>query len=78
MKFFESAPGVIDTTVLPQINIGRLEAFYNEVRMYEKFILPIPGKGNLVVRFAKPLEYKLTENGQGTVDPFQLEFLTQP
>lgn len=78
MKFFESAPGVVDTTIHPAINIARLEEFYNRVKMYEKFILPLPGKGNIVVRFSKPLEYRIAENGQGTVDSFQLEVLTQP
>jgi hypothetical protein len=78
MKFFESAPGVVSTTVQPKINIARLEEFYLRHKLYEKFILPLPGKGNLTVRFAKPLDYKVAENGQGTVDSFQLEFLTQP
>jgi hypothetical protein len=78
MKFFESSPGVVSTTVMPKINIARLEEFYNRVKLYEKFILPIPGKGNLTVRLVKPLEYKVVEDGQGTVEPFQLEFLTQP
>ena len=78
MKFFEASPGVASLTIRPQINIAVLEAFYNRVKMYEKFLLPIPGKGNIVVRFSKPLDYKLTEAGLGTVDAFQLEFKSQP
>jgi hypothetical protein len=78
MKFYESSPGVVDLNAQPKINIARLEAFYSQHKLYEKFTLPLPGKGNLVVRFNKPLEYKVKENGQGTVDAFQLEVLTQP
>ncbi|KQS84247.1 hypothetical protein ASG58_20985 [Rhizobium sp. Leaf383] len=78
MKFYESSPGVVSLTKNPAINIARLEAFYNRVQLWTKFLLPIPGKGNLTVRFSKPLEYKVAENGQGTVEAFQLEFLTQP
>lgn len=78
MKAFEGVDGLLDPAPHPEINIGRLEAFYIEHRLYEKFILPVPGKGNLIVRFSKPLEYKIAENGQGTVDPFTLEFTTQP
>lgn len=78
MKFFETSPGLVSTTIQPKINIARLEAFYNVHKLYEKFVVNIPGKGNLVVRFVKPLEYKVAENGQGTVDAFTLELLTQP
>jgi len=78
MKFFTNAAGAVVTTTHPKINIARLEAFYNRVQMWEKFLLPIPGKGNITVRFAKPLEYKVAEDGQGTVDSFQLECLSQP
>ncbi|MBD9544250.1 hypothetical protein IB276_32925 [Ensifer sp. ENS04] len=78
MKFFEASPGVVSTTIQPKINIARLEAFYNAHLLYEKFVVNIPGKGNLTVRFAKPLEYKVAENGQGTVEAFTMEVLTQP
>jgi phage-related protein len=78
MKFFTNSAGTVVTTTLPKINIAKLEAFYNAHKMYEKFLLNIPGKGTLTVRFSKPLEYKVAENGQGTVEPFTLEVLTQP
>ena len=78
MKFFLDGSGDVSTTIQPKINIARLEAFYNTHRLYEKFTLPIPGKGNLTVRFGKPLDYKVTEGGQGTVDPFTLECVLQP
>lgn len=78
MMFFVNSAGNVSTTTLPKINIAKLEAFYNVHKTYEKFILPLPGKGNLTVRFNKPLEYKVKENGNGLVEPFQLEVLTQP
>lgn len=78
MKFYESAPGVVDATIMPRINIARLENFYLKHKMFEKFVVNIPGKGNLTMRFAKPLEYKVAKNGQGTVEAFQLELLSQP
>lgn len=78
MKFFLNSSGNVSKTIQPTINMARLEDFYNVHKMYEKFILPLPGKGNLTVRFAKPLEYKIKENGNGLVDAFQLEVLTQP
>ncbi|WP_454287264.1 hypothetical protein [Rhizobium arsenicireducens] len=77
MMFFTTA-GVVSTTINPEFNIARLEAFYKTHRLYEKFILPLPAHGDLTVRFAKPLEYKLTPGGQGTVDAFTLEMLLQP
>lgn len=78
MKFFLTSGGNISIAKYPQINMQVLENFYNSMKMYEKFILPIPGKGDIVVRFAKPLEYKIMEGGAGLVEPFQLEFLSQP
>jgi hypothetical protein len=78
MEFFLNVAGNVSTTIQPKINMAKLEAFYNAHKMYEKFLINIPGKGNLTVRFVKPLEYKIAENGQGTVDAFTLEVLTQP
>lgn len=78
MKAFEGADGLLDPVPMPEINVGRLEAFYNVHRLYEKFILPLPGKGDLVVRFAKPFEYTIAEGGLGTTDAFTIEVCTQP
>jgi hypothetical protein len=78
MMFFTDEVGRVVTGVQPKINVARLEEFYQKHRLFEKFILPIPGKGLLTVRFSKPLKYRVAENGNGTVESFELEVLTQP
>lgn len=78
MFFYPGADGFPDLTVEPRINIAVLEQFYQKHRLYKKFIYPHPAKGNIVVRFSAPLQYKLKENGRGAVEPFSVEFLTQP
>jgi hypothetical protein len=78
MKFFTDEAERVLTGVMPKINIARLEEFYQKHRLFEKFIMPIPGKGLLTVRFSKPFRYKVAENGLGTVEPFELEVTTQP
>lgn len=62
----------------PTINMALLDQFYQEHRLYEKFIFPHPVLGPQVVRFDKPLEYKITENGKGQVDPFTVSLIVQP
>lgn len=62
----------------PLVNMARLEDFYNRHKMYKKFIYPHQFKGNLVVRFAEPLNYKVVENGKGQVEPFSLRLKLQP
>jgi hypothetical protein len=79
MQFFTDAAGNVITTGAGRAwNMARLENFYNDKKLYEKFILPLPGKGNITVRFAKPLEYTLLKNGGGLTEPFTLEVLSQP
>lgn len=78
MWFFEDPPGTLDTTTRPELNMAVLEAFYNEHKMYEKFIYPHPTLGDLVVRFAEPLAYKVMENGRGAVEPFSIRLMLQP
>ncbi len=78
MKFFMDGAGQVEDTTEPAYNIHRLDLFYQRHRMWKRFIFPLPGHGNLTVRFSKPFQYDLTKGGEGTVDPFQLEFITQP
>jgi hypothetical protein len=76
--FFTDETGRVLTGVQPKINIARLEEFYLKHKLFEKFILPLPGKGLLTVRFSKPLRYRVAENGNGTVEAFEMEVTTQP
>lgn len=77
--FFAFNPnGSYNLTWEPTINMALLENFYKEHRLYEKFIYPHPVEGNLTVRFDRPLQYKIIENGNGQVEPFQIRLLTQP
>lgn len=78
MWFYETAPGVVDTTSNPTINMAILDAFYQAHRLYEPFIYPHPAEGDVVVRFAKPLAYKQKPNGKGQVEPFEIELILLP
>lgn len=78
MFFFETVKGYADEVKMPQINIRALELFYQKHRLYGKFIYPHPTEGDLVVRFAKPLEYKIAKDGKGRVEPFSIVLKLQP
>ena len=78
MFFFETLPGILDLEKYPKLNMAVLEKFYNDHKMYEKFIYPHPTLGNLVVRFAEPLRYKITKGGGGRVDSFSVKLRLQP
>lgn len=70
--WFGSAPNA-------QTNMQLLVDFYEAHRLYEPFIYPHPRRGNLTVRFSKPLNVpKGVEKGGGQTDPFQLELILQP
>ncbi len=72
------ATAILDYNKLPQINMARLERFYQEHRLYEPFWYPHPVLGNQRVRFDEPLKYKIEENGHGKVEAFSVRLLTQP
>lgn len=78
MFFWESAPGVFDTSINPTINMAKLIEFYEEHRLYEPFIYPLAGFGDKTVRFDEPLKFKMKENGRGQTDPFQIKLILQP
>lgn len=78
MFFFEDPPGTLDLDVNPTVNMAVLEAFYNDHKMYDKFIYPHPTLGDVTVRFGEPLTYKIAENGRGRVEPFTIRLVTQP
>jgi hypothetical protein len=78
MFFFETVPGFTDDTKYPDLNMAVLEKFYNEHKMYKKFDYPHPTLGNLRVRFAAPLSYKIVKDGKGRVEPFSIRLKLQP
>lgn len=79
MWFYESSPGVVDATVNPKINMQVLIDFYEAHRLYQPFIYPHPTRGNVVVRFAKPLAVpKGVKKGNGVLEAFQVELIQQP
>lgn len=77
MFFFENS-GVLDLAKYPKANMAVLENFYNAHKMYEKFIYPHPTLGNITVRFAEPLAYKIAEDGKGRVEAFSIKLKSQP
>lgn len=60
-------------------NMGALEAFYQSQRLNKSFLYPHPVYGTLTVRFNKPLEIPNgIENGDGMVEPFEIELIELP
>ncbi|MES0134513.1 hypothetical protein NKJ88_06055 [Mesorhizobium sp. M0016] len=78
MWFFLNSNGTLDLATRPTLNMAVLENFYVAHRLYEKFIYPHPALGNVTVRFDVPLDYKIMEGGNGLVEPFTIQLLTQP
>lgn len=78
MMFFELAPNLYDEDINPEVNMRKLELFYQKHRLYEKFYYPHPVEGNIIVRFQKPLEYVIKKGGLGSVEPFSITLTTQP
>lgn len=78
MVFFTNPYGELDLEADPRINMAVMEKFYEDHRLYEPFIYPHLTKGDLTVRFNKPLEFRLSEAGLGTVDSFTVELKHQP
>jgi hypothetical protein len=78
MKYFVSN-GAIDVTTKPEINLARLEQFYNTNKMNQTFTYPHPVLGDLPVRFNKPLAIpEGLEGGDGVVLNVEVELIEQP
>ena len=78
MVFYQAPGGELDIVTNPQLNMGKLQAFYEEHRLFEPFLFDHPIYGEVIVRFNKPLSWKLRKGGRGTVEPFTIELLLQP
>ena len=78
LVYFEDA-GVLDLVTQPDINLGRLESFYNRHKMYKSFNFNHPVHGSLVCKFNKPLEIpEGIPGGNGAVEEVTLEFIEIP
>lgn len=78
MQYF-LVSGVPSATPTPTRNIMALDAFYVANKMHKVFIYPHPVRGNINVRFAKPLEYGTPEKGgTGMIPEFTISIVEQP
>lgn len=79
LKYFSGSDGKIDNLVQPELNMGRLEAFYNAHKLHATFTYPHPVYGNVSCRFNKPLRIPegLT-SGDGAIQGIEIEFIEQP
>lgn len=70
---------LLNLTLQPEINAGKLEAFYNFHKLHKKFIYPHPVYGDMAVKFNRPLVIpKCNHRGGGSIEPFELEFIEVP
>lgn len=70
---------VLNANTEPRRNMQRLIEFYERHRMYKKFIYPHPRRGNLTVRFNKPLEVpKVVHDSMGLTESFKVELILEP
>lgn len=79
--YFETSPGsgVLDITTDPDLNLGRLEDFYNRHKLFQSFSFTHPAHGALVCKFNKPLEIPDgLIGGTGAVEEVTLEFIEVP
>lgn len=68
--------GEIDTTKDKYINMGALEAFYNEHKLHKSFLYPHPVYGNIEVKFMSPLKIPNgITNGGGALESFEIDLI---
>lgn len=79
MQYYLASNGTVDTTTNPQINYRVLQLFYEKQRLYQTFTYPHPVLGNIVVRFAEPLQDpEGIPGGNGAVKQFEIKLKEQP
>lgn len=67
LQYFLDGSGNLDETVNPTRNAYALEKFYETHRLDGEFTYPWDGRGNLTVRFNKPL--RMPQPGKNGVVP---------
>lgn len=71
--------GNIDRASIPEINLGRLEEFYDLHKLHATFTYPHPVYGEVSVSFNKPLIIpEGTKGGNGIVENIEVEFIERP
>lgn len=79
LKYYTDSGGVVDATINPTLNMLALENFYLEHKMWKTFVYPHPVRGNLNVRFNKPLKVPAgIPDGGGAVGAFSIELIEVP
>lgn len=79
MRWFTYANGVVDRVSNATINLGHLENFYQQNRMHGEFTYPHPVYGNVICKFARPLEIPVGKSsGNGWVEGFEVELVEVP
>lgn len=67
---------VVNINVNPDLNAGRLDAFYARHRLFKPFYFNHPKYGVVKVRFNEPLKLgEPTKNGGGVVENVQLKLI---
>lgn len=71
--------GKVDASIMPPINLYRLELFYQEHLLHKNFVYPDEVYGELVVRFAKPFKIPKGEaGGMGVYKGIELTLIEVP
>ena len=79
MQYFVGENDEIDTETMPQRNMGRLQAFYEEHELWKSFVYPHPVLGDVLVKFNKPLDIpEGIIGGNGVLPEFEIELIEQP
>lgn len=79
LKYFLNNDGTINAGAEAEINLARLEQFYQVHKMHLTFTYPHPVYGDVPCRFNKPLEIpEGLPQGQGAVLNIEVELLEQP
>jgi hypothetical protein len=77
MKYFDTA--YTTTGKEAQIDMAKLETFYQTHEQYAEFLYPHPIYGNILVKFNAPLEIpEGITGGEGALGAFSLEFKEVP
>jgi hypothetical protein len=78
LKYFLTN-GSIDSEVEPEINLARLEKFYDLHKLHATFTYPHPVYGDVIVSFNKPLNTpEGTIGGNGLVENIDIELIEKP
>lgn len=89
MFFWYNTSNVLDAAVRPELNVRRLQMFYEARRMYETFDYQHPIRGLVAVRFNKPMpqlkpmkHMVILDQASGArghqVESFQIDLVMQP